>query len=43
MRELSTYIDHDVEQRLRATCDIFRADVANRFAQFNEMQQNLEQ
>ena len=43
MNELSAYIDKDVEQKLRGTWDIFREDVGNQFAWFNERQQNLEQ
>ena len=43
MQELGSYIDQDVNQRLRGMCELFRADVSNQVARFNEMQQKLEQ
>ena len=43
MHELSNYIDRDVEQRLRFTCDIHRVDVGNQFARLNERKPKLEQ
>ena len=42
MRELSTYIDQDAEQRLRVTCDISRVGSGDKFARFNERHQKLE-
>ena len=42
LRELSAYTDQDVEQKLRATCDISRVDVGDQFSRFNERQQSPE-
>ena len=43
MQESNSYIDHDVNRRLRGTCEISRADVGNQLARFNGRHQNLEQ
>ena len=40
--ELSTYIDHDVEQRLMVPSDISRVGSGGQFARFNERKQKLE-
>ena len=43
MQELSSYIDQDVNQRLRGMCELSRADVGNQFTWFNERRRKLEQ
>ena len=43
MQELSSYIDHDVNRRLRGMWELFAVDVGNQFARLNERRQKLEQ
>ena len=43
MQELNSYIDHDVNQKLRGMCELFRMDVGNQFTRVKERKQKLEQ
>ena len=43
MQELNSYIDQDVNQKLKGMCAIFRMDLGNQFIWVKERQRKLEQ
>ena len=43
IQDLGTYINQDVESRLRASCEMFRVDMGDRIGRLKEAQQNMAQ
>ena len=43
MRELDSYIDQDVNRKIRGMCEMFRTDAGNQFTWVKERQRKLEQ
>ena len=43
IQELGTYMNHDVELKLRTSCEVFRVDMGDQIGRLKEAQQNMAQ